>query len=189
MPQKYRPCPCRDVRNVNCVAGPHQRSPVFAAAVIRSAIISGRSVYCLPRNRSDRFLDSGRRANECTAEAELNSAQFPSILHCADSSISGSEQMRILLVCFTLFTLASMGLAISPVAAHPTGCCYGSSSGYFSTYHYHPRYSLYSPRLVRYEACSCHYGYEDGYSLCAPAVSCYAEGGRCRATCAAVVGY
>jgi hypothetical protein len=122
------------------------------------------------------------------AEAKLNSAQFPSMLHSAGSAVSGSEQMRKLLVCFTL---SSMGLAISSVAAQ-AGCCYGSSYGYYATYHrYHPRYypTLYSSRVTRYEACSCHYGYEDGYSLCAPAVSCYAEGGRCRAACAPIVGY
>jgi hypothetical protein len=93
--------------------------------------------------------------------------------------------MRILLVCFTL---ASIGLAISSVAAHPTGCCIGSSYGYYHSYH--PRYyhALYSSRLPRYDACTCHYGYEDGYNLCTAVVSCYTQGGRCRATCAAVVG-
>jgi hypothetical protein len=90
--------------------------------------------------------------------------------------------MRILLVCFTL---ALMGLAISPAVAHPMGYY---NYGYYALHHrYYPRYyhPLYTSRVTRYESCSCHFGYENGYSVCAPSVSCYAEGGRCRATCAA----
>jgi hypothetical protein len=99
--------------------------------------------------------------------------------------------MRTLPICFTL---ALMGLAISPAAAYPMdyeGCSYGYNYGYYAPYHrYHPRYyhPLYSSRETHYESCACHFGYEGGYSVCGPIVSCYAEGGRCRATCHAQAG-
>jgi hypothetical protein len=106
---------------------------------------------------------------------------------------------------FGFSVLALVCLAISPAISHPVsfwfgdrcgygegyGCGYGYSPGYYAFFrgHYGSRYSpLYTPRVTRYESCSCHYGYEDGYSLCTPAVSCEAEGGRCRAPCAAQTG-
>jgi hypothetical protein len=98
---------------------------------------------------------------------------------------SGSEQMRIFLVCFTL---PLMGLAISPAAAYPMDY---EGYGYYAPYHrYHPRYyhPLYTSRVIHYESCSCHFGYEGGYSMRTPTVSCYAEGGRCRATYPAQAG-
>ena len=113
--------------------------------------------------------------------------------------------MRVLLVCMT-WVLTGL-IIISPAVSHPTGsysylygdacgygdgygCGYGYSPSYYSYYQHRLRYfrPQFSSRMTRYESCSCHFGYEDGYKICAPRVSCAAEGGRCLATCAETTG-
>jgi hypothetical protein len=113
--------------------------------------------------------------------------------------------MRAFLLCLTLVL---SGFA-SPALSYPIGYCghaygtqcgfgdgygcgYGYSPGYYATYYrfhsshlHHPQYSSI---LTRYESCSCHFGYENGYTVCTPSVSCSVEGGRCQAPCAAQMG-
>ena len=72
--------------------------------------------------------------------------------------------MRLLLIGFALALIAF---------AVP------SASGHGMKHHYHHTEFHYTQ--PRYAACKCDFGYSP--LACSPAVSCYAEGGRCRATC------
>ena len=46
------------------------------------------------------------------------------------------------------------------------------------------RYRHYSGAQPRYESCNCYFGYiGNGPGECTPVVSCFSEGGRCRASC------
>lgn len=77
------------------------------------------------------------------------------------------------------FALAWMGLAVHPAIAH-----YDHHGHHHRYDHRHYRYAE-----TRYESCVCHFGYEEnGVGACTPAVSCFAQGGRCRAACPAQKG-
>jgi hypothetical protein len=48
----------------------------------------------------------------------------------------------------------------------------------------------YSTAQPRYESCNCYFGYiGNGPGECTPVVSCFSEGGRCKATCPPQLGY
>jgi hypothetical protein len=85
--------------------------------------------------------------------------------------------MRLLSICSAIIVLAFVNLMPSVAIAQ---------CRHHHHHHHHHHHFLYCHRHYRgmssvyYSACTCHFGYGD---ICAPEVSCYAEGGRCAAWC------
>jgi hypothetical protein len=82
--------------------------------------------------------------------------------------------MRLLSICSAIIVLAFVNLAPSLAVAHCRHHHHHHHPDHRCHHHYRGIGSVY------YSACTCHFGYGD---ICAPSVSCDAEGGRCAGSC------
>jgi hypothetical protein len=83
--------------------------------------------------------------------------------------------MRLWSVCSVVMVLAFVNLAPSFAVAH----CRHHHHHHHHCFRHRYLYHHYRMRSV-YSTCACHFGYGN---VCAPAVSCSAEGGRCAGSC------